>query len=683
MALLPHDPGANRSHDVELPEHRERLAAAVAASGAGTFHLDIATGSVFWDENLDRLFGVTRDATAHAFEHFIERVHPEDREAVVGCARRCAERGGDFATEYRVVWPDGTVRWLEDRGKTFRSSDGSSYMIGTCVDVTDRKRLEAERERLLRDIAAQREELEAKSRLLEAVLRHAPFGMAIAEPSTGRLVGQNAARNRALGGPGPEITDFESYTKLGLRRPDGTPLAVHEYPLARALRGETVAPEEVRLQRFDGAEGWVSIGAAPVLDDAGRLVGAVAAMEDITDKKRHLEALRDSERRERERAEELQRAEQALKAADRQKDEFLATLAHELRNPLAPIRTGLELLKQPPASHAAAEKVRTTMQRQLGHLVRLVDDLLDVSRISHGKIELQRERLQLRDVVAHAVEASGALAEASGHALAVQLPAEPIWIEGDEIRLAQVLTNLLNNAAKYTPRGGHIELAAAVEGSAAVIRVSDDGSGIAEDMLPRVFDLFAQADRDRERSQGGLGIGLSLARRLVKMHGGTITAASAGPGRGSTFTVRLPLAAGPSDAASENEPNHAPPAACRILVVDDNEDAAETLTTLLGLSGHDTRSAHDGAQALEAARAFAPDLVFLDLGLPDMSGYEVAERLRADRALEGVVLVALTGWGADEDKQRTRAAGFDLHLTKPVDLSAVEDVVARFSARRL
>jgi PAS domain S-box-containing protein len=371
----------------------------------------------------------------------------------------------------------------------------------------------------------------------------------------------------------------------------------------------------------------------------------------------------------------------SLREADHRKDEFLATLAHELRNPLAPIRNGLEILRRSGQLSGTAESARDMMDRQLVHLVRLVDDLLDVSRISRGKVDLRLARITLQSVLDHALESSRPAIEASGHQLELHLPQEPLWVEGDLTRLAQVVSNLLNNAAKYTPAGGRIEVRAQSQEGRAVIQVVDNGTGICADMLPRVFDLFAQVDRTLERSQGGLGIGLSLVKKLVELHGGDICAESEGLSQGSRFTVRLPLAAAPGApampvaAGTGHCAKSAPP--CRVLVCDDNVDGAESLALMLGLLGHEVRTVHDGPQALAAVAGWRPDVALLDIGLPGLSGYEVAQRLRQDPTLAGLVLVAVTGWGTEDDQRRSAQAGFDHHLTKPVEAAALEAVLAR------
>jgi len=366
---------------------------------------------------------------------------------------------------------------------------------------------------------------------------------------------------------------------------------------------------------------------------------------------------------------ELQRRAEELAEADRRKDEFLAMLGHELRNPLAPIRNALQVMRVLGLADSQLQWARDVIDRQVRQLARLVDDLLDVSRISRGKIPLKLAAVELTEIIERAVESSRPVLEARRHELAVVLPRDKVWLEADATRLAQVLANLLNNAGKYTEQGGQIRLMAERQGEEVVVRVSDNGMGIAPHMLPRVFDLFAQADHTLDRSEGGLGIGLTLVKCLVKLHGGSVEAISAGLGKGSEFVVRLPV----PRAVTGHSVNGTPPAAKaaapgrRILVVDDNGDAVDSLALLLSLQGHEVRTARDGPAALEVAAVFRPEVVLLDIGLPQMDGYEVANRLRGQVGLKKVLLVAVTGYGQEEDRRRTAEAGFDAHLVKPAD----------------
>ncbi|WUR16229.1 response regulator [[Empedobacter] haloabium] len=375
----------------------------------------------------------------------------------------------------------------------------------------------------------------------------------------------------------------------------------------------------------------------------------------------------------------LGRVERELREMDRRKDEFLAILAHELRNPLGPIRNAVELLRSlDPHATPAQENARRVILRQTDHMVRLVDDLLDVSRISQGKIALRRAPLELCALLRTAVETAEPNMAGRQHVLTVQLPDHEIWVDGDSVRLAQIVGNLLNNAAKFTPPGGRITLAASVEDAQAVIRVSDNGIGIDPDQAGSIFDLFAQAGHSPDRVQDGLGIGLSLVRTLVNLHGGEVRVESPGLGQGATFEVHLPmLVRTPQDEAVDSpavEPDKRADS-YRILVVDDNIDSAEIVSALLQFAGHDVHMAHDGAGAIEAALRLAPDVIFLDIGLPDMSGVEVAEKMRGYPQLQKTILVALTGYGQDKDRAGAMAAGFNRHLTKPVNMETLNETV--------
>jgi len=362
--------------------------------------------------------------------------------------------------------------------------------------------------------------------------------------------------------------------------------------------------------------------------------------------------------------------------ADQRKDEFLATLAHELRNPLAPIRNTVNFLRLS-AGAAPAPQVWEMMERQVNHMVRLIDDLMEVSRITRGKIELRKAPVELAAVIAAALETSRPLIEAASHEISVELPREPVPLDADAVRLAQVFSNLLNNAAKYTDAGGRIRLTAWRDDGHAVVSIADNGVGMSRDALPTVFDMFVQANPSQQRGQPGLGIGLTIVRSLVEMHGGTISAHSDGPGRGSELIVRLPLAPAATGNAAAAAPEVPAPLAAlpRVLVVDDNVDAADSLGALLQMLGAQVRVVHDGEAALESLRTYQPAVVFLDLGMPGMDGYEVARRMRQRREAAETKLVALTGWGQERDRENSRAAGFDHHLVKPADLGELKTLL--------
>lgn len=374
---------------------------------------------------------------------------------------------------------------------------------------------------------------------------------------------------------------------------------------------------------------------------------------------------------------ERQLAEKALRLADRRKDEFLATLAHELRNPLAPLVNGLQILRMQTDDPHAIVQAQAVMERQLKQMVRLVDDLLDVSRITTGKLSIAKTQVDVRSVMRDAVETSGAFIEKCGHQLQVHMPEQAVWIEADAIRLAQVFSNLLNNAAKYTDAGGTIVFSAKVEGDALAVSITDNGIGIAPEMLNDIFAMFTQVDHSIERTHAGLGVGLALSKHLVDLHGGSLIASSEGEGRGSTFCVRLailgqgePGETAPAEIINAEQPSH------RVMLVDDNVDYITTMATLLTMLGHDVRTAHDGHSAIALAREFAPEFVFMDIGMPGMSGYDAARCLRQQPQMAHSVLVAVTGWGQEKDRQLSSGAGFDMHLVKPVELAQILGVLA-------
>jgi len=423
---------------------------------------------------------------------------------------------------------------------------------------------------------------------------------------------------------------------------------------------------EAHLQKADGGLISVFLTFNALPPDSGVAVGGLVT--DLTTQRHH---------------EKLNAALEALKESDRRKNEFLAMLAHELRNPLAPICNALQIMRLTAGDGQSVHAATEMMERQVGEMVRLVDDLLDVSRISRGKIELRVGPVELASAVHHAVEAIRPQCKSMDHELTVTLPAQPVYLNADPTRLAQVVGNLLNNASKFTDKGGRIWLTVEREGDQAVIRVRDNGVGIAPDQLPRIFEMFMQIDTSLERSVGGLGIGLTLVKNLVEMHGGTVEVHSAGVGQGSEFVVRLPIIETPKPPPPE--PTVSAPTtttARRILVVDDNPVSADSLATLLKLIGNETHTAYDGLEAVEAAATLRPDVIVLDIGLPKLNGYEVCRRIREEPWGKSMVLVAVTGWGQDEARQKSRDAGFNGHTVKPIDLAELVKLLASLSSEQ-
>ncbi|HYD77623.1 hybrid sensor histidine kinase/response regulator [Ramlibacter sp.] len=488
-----------------------------------------------------------------------------------------------------------------------------------------------------------------------AILRGKDFVFDLTNHAYSQMVGHREIVGKPARVALPEVVDQGFISLLDQVYESGEPYVGRAVPVKLQRR-----PDEPLEERF------LDFVYQPIRDARGAVTGIFAQGSDVTEHKRA--------------GEELRLLAANLSQANRRQSEFLATLAHELRNPLAPMRTALDLMRIAPDS-ASLARTRDLMERQLGHLVHLVNDLLDVARISTGKIELKKERVLLRDIVVSAVETTLPGIEARNQDLRVQVPDEPIWLDADPNRLAQVIGNLLTNARKYTGDGGRIELAVRREGNEAVVVVADDGIGISADSLPHIFDMFTQVGHGIDHSQGGLGIGLSLVRRLTGKHGGRVEAHSAGPGQGSTFTLWLPIAGEPEPAAAVAAPGYVDPRPAaqrplRILIADDNRDAAELLKEVLEIDGHVVRVAHDGRSALELAKDFVPDLALLDLGMPVMNGYELAKAMRQTPQLRSARLAAITGWGAKEDRERSKAAGFDHHLTKPVDLGTLHGLLS-------
>ncbi len=504
------------------------------------------------------------------------------------------------------------------------------------------------------------QEMVAAERLAALIVDQAAEGIVVCDPD-GRVIRASQAAHR-VAGANPLLRPFE----------DAFPFTDGEADVAakvieQALAGATTNGREVSLHLRGRGRLELLLSAGPILGDGGGPLGCVVSFVDVTERRRAAQ----------ERLQILEGAQAArieAERANRAKDEFLAMLGHELRNPLSPVLTALELMRMKEGKDVARE--RALIERQVHVMVRLVDDLLDVARIAQGKITLDRQPVDIADVVRHAIDIARPLIDEHRHALAVEVE-RGLWVEGDETRLCQVVANLLTNAAKYTPPGGHIRLEAWADGPEIVIRVTDDGAGIPADILPRLFDRFVQGARTLDRSEGGLGLGLAIVRNLVMMHGGGVIARSDGVGHGSEFEIRLPAMARDrvrAPAPSRREPV-GPAAARRVLVVDDNTDIADLLGEALTALGHDARVAYDGPRALAVAAAFDPQIAFVDIGLPGMDGFELARRLRIARGDRPLLLVAVTGYGQDADRERSAAAGFDRHLVKPVGLDALTALI--------
>lgn len=577
---------------------------------------------------------------------FLDSVHPHDRERVRAAMAR-QRRGETTAEEYRLIHDDGSLYWVWDRAFPIQDDTGALVRIaGIAEDITERKTAE---DRL-------RESEESYRRLTELL----PVAVYACEAPSGIITYYND-RAVELWGREPALGDSdERYCGSGrLFLPDGRPLAHEDCPMAQALRGGgSFRNEEVVIERPDASQITALVNIEPIRDLAGHVVGAINVCLDVT---------------------ALKHAEQQLREADRRKDEFLATLSHELRNPLAPLRFALEIIGRSEDDGQRLRQSREMLERQVAKMVRLIDDLLDVSRITHDKLELRREHVEVSTIVREAVESSRPAIEDAGHSLAVVLPDEPLWLHADEVRVAQVLGNLLSNACKYTPSGGEIRLTAESRDGDVLLSVEDNGRGIPPDDLDSIFEMFAQSESS-QREQRGLGVGLTLVKRLVEMHGGSMRAFSEGPGKGSTFAVTLPAAAAAHEVPERKAPPRAdarPAAGRRVLVVDDNHDSAATLAMLLEMTGHETLTTHDGAESVEAAERFRPDVVLLDLGLPGMDGFEVCRAIRSRPWSRHTTMVAVTGWGQTDDRRKSEEAGFDAHLVKPVGYSDIESLLHR------
>jgi PAS domain S-box-containing protein len=664
---------------------RLHLAAIVESTDDAIISTNLDGVILTWNQGAERLYGYTAaEAVGKPLSILAPPDHPDEMPAMMGRIRR-GERIHHFET---VRLPkDGTRLDVSLTVSPVASADGKVVGASKIArDITARKRSEA----ALRFLAS-------ASKLLAELLDVPPTlqkvaGLAVphfADWCVVDMLGPDGSLSRvAVAHADP--AKVELARELQRRYPPDPAARVGVWNVLRTGRSELIAeiPDSLLVQAAGGEErlrvlrelGLKSYMGVP-LTVRGQTMGVLTFIAAESGRRYDAADLRLAEDLGHRAAMAIENARlySELKETDRRKDEFLAMLAHELRNPLAPIRNALHVMQMPGADAEAVGRAREMTERQVKQMVRLVDDLLDVSRIMRGKIELRKEPVELAAVIATAVETAQPMIDAQGQELIVSVPAEPIRLEADPARLTQVVGNLLHNAAKFSERSGRIWLTAERQGGEAVVRVRDEGAGIRPELLPHVFDLFVQEERSLERSRGGLGIGLTVVRKLVALHGGTIAAHSEGPGKGSEFVVRMPLLADsggqPADELVHPSTRMAHPR--RVLVVDDNVDAAESIGMLLRLWGHAVRLAHNGPQAIQAAAEQRPEIVVLDIGLPGMNGYEVARHLRQQPEFHNAMLIAVTGYGQDEDRRRTEEAGFDHHLTKPVDPVALENLLRK------
>jgi signal transduction histidine kinase len=664
---------STRSQDAlrEVWRQWENFARAQELGQIGWWRLDMASNALTWSAENYRIFGAPL-GSPQTYETFLATVHPDDR-AYVHEKWTAALCGAPYDIEHRLL-VGGQEKWVHEKACLEFDEKGALLSgFGVTQDITDRKNAEialqwsVRRNELLSKLGARLLQAGDAQEIVEELCAEVMqfldcqvFFNYLLDERVGRL------RLNACAGIPPEEAQKIEWLDYGVAvcgcvARDGKRIIAENIPSLGDERTALVESYGVKaycchpLMSQGGLIGTLSFGTKTRATFTNAEIEVMQAVTQLVTM-----------------AMTRLKMEQALREADRRKDEFLATLSHELRNPLAPVRTGLMLLKRIGGQGPQAVRVQEMMQRQVDHIVRLVDDLLEVSRIRSGKIDLRKERIDLSAIIDQAVEASQSFFDANGVKLTINKPEAPLMVDADPVRLVQVAVNLLNNAAKFTEAGGWTEIAAMRDGEEALLIVSDNGVGIPGEMLPRVFDLFVQAHGTRARAQGGLGIGLEQVRTLVRLHGGDVSAESAGQGRGSRFTVRLPLSCGKRQGEQKAPIATGEQRVRRVLVVDDNEDAAECLAMLLRERGASVHVAFNGESALRAVRELQPEIIFLDLGMPGMDGYETARAIRASAEGRDATLAALTGWGGDEVREKGREAGFDVHVTKPASLADIE-----------
>lgn len=631
---------------------QQRLQLALRSARLVSFDIAFDGGDLTLSENVADVLALAPGHTLRTLDDALAIVHADDLPDVVAALESAEQPGDSFQVSCRIHREArGDIGWVEVRGEVQLTRDGKRLLTGLVLDVTER-------------VAAEQSLRESEARF-RSMADSAPV-MIWMTGSDGRFTYLNQRWYEFTGDSADDTTSLEApFDRI---HPDDRIEQLRHF--GDALDTHRTFRQEMRLRRHDGAYRWVINSATPRFGEHGEWRGFIGSIIDIEDRK-----LLENE---------LRMLAADLSQADQRKDEFLATLAHELRNPLAPLRNGVEILRLAAPTPDVIERTRGMMERQLGQLVRLVDDLLDVSRITSGKLELRHDLLTLQVKLANASEASSPLLASRAQRLHISAPEEPVIVEGDAARLSQIFANLLDNASKYSPRDSDIHATITTTDTTAIVTIRDQGQGIPPHLLHKVFDLFAQVDRTLERTTGGLGIGLTLVKRLVEMHGGTIAAHSAGEGQGSTFTVTLPLVHATTGSTHRWAQGAIRPQSdsLSIIICDDNVDASLTLETILRAGGHQVETVHDGLKAVERARTRPPAVMIVDLGMPGLNGFETAERIRQLPDGDRIVLIALTGWGNDDYRQRARASGFDHHLVKPADPAVLGDLLARIGRER-
>jgi PAS domain S-box-containing protein len=623
-------------NEKSIRRERQMLDVTLRSIGDAVIVTDVAGRVTFLNAVAEQLTGWSMaDAREQPSEKIFRIVNERSGNPVEHPVARVLETGGivGLANHTVLITRDGRRVPIDDSGAPVRLPTGE--LVGVVLvfrDVTERKRAEHEHAWLAAIIDSSDDAIGSKT-LDGIVTSWNPAAMRLFGYEPGEIIGKSILTIIP-----PELH------------------AEEDQILARLRRGERVDHYETIRIAKDGRRIDISLTVSPIKDDDGEVIGASKIARDITERKR---------------------TEHLLRESNRQKDEFLATLAHELRNPLAPICAAAELLKNAKSMAPELRAATAILERQARQMTHLVDDLLDVSRITSGRIRLHREPLELAELLKAVVETYRQSAESTRHQISLAAGGGPAYVSGDRTRLTQIFSNILHNAVKYTPPAGRIEIALRTENRQAAVSVRDNGMGIPAEMLEHIFEPFAQLDRSYERADGGLGIGLTLAKKLVEMHDGRIEARSAGRGKGTEFLIHLPaIAAAPVQRASAPPRHSDTMASCRVLIADDNHDAAVSLSMLLQAMGHDTRVVHDGVEALEEAEIFRPDIVLLDIGMPRLDGYETARRLASRPWAADTQIVAVTGWGQETDRQRAKDAGFHRHLVKPVDLDALREVMS-------